>query len=482
VEEPNYPGGIIFSETATVLEGPPPDGVAYRHESLAEPDRFVGAEALEGTGANAWQQRGATGTGVKVAVFDVGWSGVGLDPSLWSGAQLHDCVDDRSCRRPFDVYWPTDGADQGAHGMACAELVSQVAPDADLHLVRVNGMTAFENAVDWAIREGVHVISMSMSFYNASFYDGTGPFREWADRLAAHDVLLVTSAGNNARSHWTGPYVDPDGDGRMSFDGESSLWTYQEEGRSTWYLNWSQHDRCGSTDLGLRVVDTSSGERVILGQADALQSTGADGCEPVERLRAYVPQEGWYRLEVFANRGRLEGVDVDVLARKGQIYPAQPWGSITEPALHRSVMAVGAVRADGYLVNDLEPFSSWGPTHGGVAKPDIVGPDGLTSSVYGTKGFYGTSASTPVVAGLVALILSEDPEQTPHEAARQLERWAWSSGPSLGGADMGEGAGRARLPQRWDVRSGCGSESSPVWLGFVFLFCVPRRAWPRAGG
>ena len=343
--------------------------------------------------------------------------------------------------------------------------MSRVAPDADLHLVRVNGMTSFENAVDWAIREEIDIISMSMSFYNASFYDGSGPLSR-LDRSSRRARCAARDERREQRAvPLVGAFVDPDGDGRMSFDGASSLWTYQEEGRATWYLNWSQHERCGATDLGLRVVDDSSGERVVLGQVDAVQESGADGCEPIERLRAYVPVDGWYRLEVFANRGRMEGVDVDVLARKGQVYPPQPWGSITEPALHETVMAVGAVRADGYLQNDLEPFSSWGPTHGGLAKPDIVGPDGLTSSVYGTKGFYGTSASTPVVAGLVALILSEEPTQTPHQAARQLERWAWSSRPAIGGADMGEGAGRARLPSSMNVRSGCGSGPSPVWLG-----------------
>ena len=116
VEQPDYPGGIIFSETATVLEGPPPAGVAYRHEVLAEPDDFVAREALDTTRASVWQSRGVTGAGVRVAVFDVGWSGVGLDPSLWDGAQLHDCVNDRTCERPFDLYWPEDEADQGRMG------------------------------------------------------------------------------------------------------------------------------------------------------------------------------------------------------------------------------------------------------------------------------------------------------------------------------------------------------------------------------
>ena len=53
--------------------------------------------------------------------------------------------------------------------MARAEVIRDIAPDADIHLVRVLGQTSLENAVDWAIREDVDFISMSLPFFNESF-------------------------------------------------------------------------------------------------------------------------------------------------------------------------------------------------------------------------------------------------------------------------------------------------------------------------
>ena len=60
-----------------------------------------------------------------------------------------------------------------------------------------------------------------------------------------------------------------------------------------------------------------------------------------------------------------------------------PAGSIADPGTHPDVLTVAAVRANGYLQNGPESYSSQGPTHGGVDKPDIAGPDGLTTSAYG---------------------------------------------------------------------------------------------------
>ena len=61
-----------------------------------------------------------------------------------------------------------------AHGYACAEIVHDIAPDAELHLVRVNGPTTFENGIAWAIAHDIDIISVSMSFFNNAYYDGSG--------------------------------------------------------------------------------------------------------------------------------------------------------------------------------------------------------------------------------------------------------------------------------------------------------------------
>ena len=90
----------------------------------------------------------------------------------------HDCYGHRSCDLPIDTIRPTYRHETGGHGIACAEVIHSIAPGAELHLVRVNGLTTLENAADWAVREGIDLVSMSMSFFNESFYDGTGDVNE----------------------------------------------------------------------------------------------------------------------------------------------------------------------------------------------------------------------------------------------------------------------------------------------------------------
>jgi hypothetical protein len=60
-----------------------------------------------------------------------------------------------------------------------------------------------------------------------------------------------------------------------------------------------------------------------------------------------------------------------------------------------------------------------------------------------------------VVAGMVAVVLSDAPHLTPHQAAARLEAWAWDPGPPGGGPDPRWGVGKARLPVEGEA-PGCG--------------------------
>jgi subtilisin family serine protease len=477
VDDPAHPDAIARSATGAILVGPPEDGIPYRSVVVPEIDRVEvsapAAEALDVVGARSWHADGVRGEGVKVAVFDSNWFVGETDPVEVQPFQTHDCFASATCEVAFDLTRPALTNESGAHGWACAEVVRDLAPDAEVHLVRVNSLTAYENAVDWAIREGVDVISMSMSYYNQSFYDGTGPQAELVERLVGAGVLLVTSAGNTADQHWAGRYLDVDGDGRMDVDGEPGLYTWLGEGSATVYLNWDERDACGRTDLWAQLVDERGW---VLDRNDDPQDPDDDDCEPYERLRATVASTGWYRIEVGTTRGDATGLAIDLLSRDGIVSPFVPEGSVTDPAAHPLAFAVGAVRASDYLAGDLQSYSSWGPNHAGAMRPDIAGPDGLSTATYGPTGFFGTSASTPVVAGMVALVLSDDPSLTPREAAERLQGWARTDRPAVG-PDPRWGAGKARLPRRDPRATGCGR--GPLLLGFLpmLLVGVPWR-WP----
>jgi hypothetical protein len=464
------------SATGAVLLEPPPPGTKWRHEEVPHVDAWPAEEAIEALNADVWHETGATGAGVKVAVFDLQWFGSEADPDVLGDVETHDCWASPTCEPAMDTFLPRFSHEEGVHGYGCAQVVRDVAPDAEIHLVRVNGETTLENAVDWAIREGVDVVSMSLSFFNTSFYDGTGPVNGHMDRLAAAGVLMVASSGNYARGHWMGPYTDGNDDGRMDLDGEDGLWVHLGTGSARGiYVSWNQFRYCGLTDLDVWLRDEAGN---VIGRSDQVQSADADSCAPVERLSGYVEEEGWYRLEIVQRAGPVANLSVNVLVTDGSVLDSMAEGSMTDPSSHPAVLGVGAVRADGYLWNEPEGFSSRGPTSDGRPKPDIAGPDGLSTDAYGPVGFYGTSAATPAVAGAVALVLSDDPTLTPFEAARHLEGWALGDSATFESPDPRWGAGKARLPVRDGAPSPCGER--PLLLP---LFLLPVR-WlrRRAGG
>jgi subtilisin family serine protease len=198
----------------------------------------------------------------------------------------------------------------------------------------------------------------------------------------------------------------------------------------------------------------------------------------VERASFVLDEEGWVYARVSARPGS-NPPRVSLWARGGDAWQRTP-GALADPGSAPTSFTVGAVRATSYLSSGAEFFSSFGPTHGGLPKPEVAGPDGLSGAIYGTLGFYGTSASTPAVAAAAALLLSEDPTLTPLQAGERLRgsivtptRW---EGPDLEGSPA-LGAGRVRLaPPGAPLAGFCGGGTPAVAVLAPFLLLCRRRS------
>jgi subtilisin family serine protease len=134
------------------------------------------------------------------------------------------------------------------------------------------------------------------------------------------------------------------------------------------------------------------------------------------------------------------------------------------------VITVGAVGAATPSV--IEGFSAQGPTLDGRLKPELVAPDRVSTTVFGTRGFVGTSAAAPHAAAVGALLLSLDSRLAPDQLQRALEVTAADLG--NGGADNVFGFGLVNalaalgLPQA-DLRLNAASYRTGDTLGLDVL-------------
>jgi subtilisin len=141
-----------------------------------------------------WALLGATGKGVRVCVLD---SGVEHDhPRVGPVARsVAITVDDEGETVAAD---DLEG-DLCGHGTACASVVHALAPEAEIHSVRVLGAgfsgsgRAMIAGLEWAVDEGYDVINMSLSTTKPKFAEA---LHELADRAYFNRTVVVASAHN----------------------------------------------------------------------------------------------------------------------------------------------------------------------------------------------------------------------------------------------------------------------------------------------
>ena len=383
-------------------------------------------EAVALTHADTWQAGGITGNGVKVAVIDVGFQGYA---AAVPGATLvnTDC--------------PNPQGDE--HGTAVAQIVSAMAPNAQLTLICIDSEVGLGNAEQYAVANGIRIVNHSIGWYGVGRGDGSGG-PGTVDGIVrdarTHGVLWVNAAGNEAAGDaWVGSLGDTDGDDLLEWSAGNPFndVTLANGSSDCGVLRWDAWP-VTSQDYDLYLIN-GSGDIVAGSASDQASGPGA----PVEEA-CFTNTTGsaatfsWVVFRYSATvTPRFDFVSLAQDAGVSALQLSTSASTVGDPASSPSALAVGAYcwQPPGPgLPGTAAAYSSRGPTIDGRHKPDLVAPDSVSGTVYGdstscgASGFAGTSAAAPHVTGAAALLLQRTPSLTVDQLQAQLERSAMDLG------------------------------------------------------
>lgn len=394
----------------------------------------------------ALQNDGITGSNVKVGIISDG----------------ADCISSSQAAGylPASVWIDSSLPGNGVEGTAMLEEVHAAAPGATLGFcgpnTSVDFVTCYQDFANW----GANIISDDLGFPTAFFFNDpagrslVAGIQQFAQ--ANPDISLVSAAGNDREDYFqseysasstapgitltpTGYTPEPGGTTGRTYQSAMDIGgnpyeavTYQLPSQYTAYflLTWDDPLNGPYDDLDLylvnssgQIVDASTYDQTIDATYPPSSATWNEPGEYVQYTNSsstsqqlklvvmcYVCNQTQHLLVKLG--GTMDGGGSFATTADGGLYG--------HAAMAEEISAAAARSTDNRGTSAvLESFSDTGPYIGGdwqsgttsVPKPDITGIDGVQVSGAGGFGtpFYGTSAASPNVASVIALLRSGFP-------------------------------------------------------------------------
>ena len=405
----------------------------------------VGSKTTEGNAilrANELRARGFDGSGVRVGVISDGIGG--LDASKASGDL------------PSNVKTVTFPG-TGAEGTAMLEIVHDLAPGGELGFCGpATSLEMVRCVQDLATGFKADIIVDDLGFFAEPFFED-GPVAKAVAGVVANGVFYTSSAGNEAQEHYEANFIaSPNPDPTLhlhNFGAAAGGATDDTMGYIlppgagvVIFLQWNDPFGQSGNDYDLYLSNQNG---TILAKSEETQTGNGN---PFEALIFENTTNQAMPVNILVNK--FGGADrrLEFFAHSragGEILQYKvPGDSIFGHPAIPGVLAAAAISASDPGSNTIEPFSSLGPSTiffpalATRAKPDVTAIDGV--SVTGAGGFpttfFGTSAASPHVAGVAALLKSRASATSATEIANALINNAVDLGTP--GKDTTFGAGR----------------------------------------
>jgi subtilisin family serine protease len=394
-----------------------------------KPHAQTTGQGVQLIGAEAWHAAGLTGTDVRVGILDCGFKGY----TALLGVELPIDVEVKTFVRGLS----DPNLSQEKHGTAVAEIMHEVAPDAQLFMADYGcqGGPTQGRAVNWLLAQDVQIISDSTGNAAAPM-DGTGWDADLVKDATDKGVLWINSAGNEAERHYRGQYADANGNQFHDFKPDQETLSFRpDEPVVDITLRWDDWAKADQ-DFDLNLLD-ADGNRLAAAQES---QSGAVGDTPVEEIvYTGLTPGATYHVAIYAARAdRAVTFDLYFEGEVALEFSTSDY-SLISPADASDALAVGAVNWSADRITD---YSSRGPTADGRVKPDLAAPSEVDNVTY--QHFGGTSAAAPHVAGAAALVWGAFPSLDRQQVWDYLMTNALDRGPA--GLDDTYGAGRLQLP------------------------------------